>query len=165
LGSVGHRLRAARERERERPGLSGGKKKKQKRADGRARGKKHLLLSLSWVIRTKKLYQWSRVCLQVCYPVTYPQVYPGSRETCMLFWSYNFRFFGSVGHGLRAGREREARVKPPSPTGKKKKPRKTKKGQILWAEEKKTKVALSRRTERGSELGRALAMAFCTMRE
>lgn len=48
-----------------------------------------------------------------------------------------------MGHGLRAGREREARVKPPSPPpGQKKKkkvPRKTKNGQMVWEEKKKKK--------------------------
>ncbi len=73
----------------------------------------------------------------------------------MLFWCYNFRFFGSVGHGLRAGREREARVKPLPATGKKRKecaPKNKERadGMGRGKKKKKTKVALSRRTERGS---------------
>jgi hypothetical protein len=80
-----------------------------------------LLLSLSRVIRRKKIYPWSRVCLQSVTRLQTRGYIQGKEKPICFFWSYNFRFFGSVGHGLRAGREREARVKPLPATGKKRK--------------------------------------------
>ncbi len=115
-----------------------------------------MLLSLSRVIRRKKIYPWSRVCLQSVTLLHTRGYIRGKEKPICFFWSYNIRFFGSVGHGLRAGREREARVKPLPATGQKKRmcPEKQRKGRWYGKrkkkKKKKTKVALSRRTERGS---------------
>jgi len=69
------------------------------------------------------------------------------------------------GTGCGQGVRERPGLNPRPPPGKKKSPEKQRKGRFYGQRKKKTKVALSRRTERGSELSRALAMAFCTMRE